>query len=95
MPCESGPSYEDVQREKRMRDAMARLACTYCKELEARGEPIPDWAVEWWTIHKAEDRARELREAAERRERELRESALMKLTGEEQQALMGKYRPRG
>lgn len=34
---------------------MTRLACDYCKSLEAAGKPIPEWAVKWWGNHKRMD----------------------------------------
>jgi hypothetical protein len=88
MPCmDGGPSYEQVQREKRFFVAQARLACDRCRDLEKRGLPIPSWAVEWWEQHKRDDNARERRESAEREARKLKESALAKLSPEELKAL--------
>ena len=41
MPCDAGPSKQDV-------DTMARLACMFCQFLDTEGEPIPEWAEDWW-----------------------------------------------
>lgn len=52
---DGGPSIEQIKRELRDRNSMRELACDRCKDLESRGESIPDWAIEWWEGHKAED----------------------------------------
>lgn len=87
MPCESGPTYEDLQREAERLDVMARLACLYCTELEETQRPIPKWAKSWWKEHQEEDAAREERQDEERGRKRLRSSGLKKLSAAERKAL--------
>ena len=48
MPCYDG-------REEVDKKVAIRLACEYCRKLEAEGKPIPSWAQAWWTDHKRYD----------------------------------------
>jgi len=60
MPCNDGyPLETTVYRtppevQKRL-DITTRLACEYCKLIESKDLPIPEWAQEWWTKHKKID----------------------------------------
>ncbi len=89
MPCDSGPSWEDIERDKRRMDTLVRLACDHCRLLESRGVAVPAYAREFWEEHKVEDAAREREEAAEAERKRLRASAKAKLTKEELEALRG------
>ena len=89
MPCDSGPSWEDVDKERRLRDITARLACSYCRQLEAAGETIPLWAEEWWH-QQAYDKIRierERMEAEARADAEKAKSVYASLTTEQQETL--------
>jgi hypothetical protein len=89
MPCQSdySPSYEELQRERQMRDTETRLACDRCRELEARGGVVPELARGWWEKHKAEDAARLAAEIRAKRDAEVRAKAISKLTPEERAEL--------
>ena len=88
MPCSDGgppAGWEEEQRERL--DTTTRLACKYCKLLEAEGLPIPEWAKVWWITHQREDAERIKREEASRKRREKIEAAKSKLTKEEKKLL--------
>jgi len=67
---------------------LTRLACSYCKELESKGAPVPSFAKDWWTTHKIEDEMREEREKQARIAKAKKKQALNKLTPAER-ALLG------
>ena len=83
MPCDAGPSKQDQQDV----DTMARLACMFCEFLDTEGEPIPEWAEDWWERHQEYDRTREERDQAERIRGRQRQAALDKLTPQERELL--------
>ena len=87
MPCDSGPSYNDIQREREDRDVSARLACVYCRILESKNLPIPEYAENWWKRHKKIDADRKEAKNRSRLKDALRKQALGKLTDEELMAL--------
>lgn len=87
MACESDYSVEYKERMLRFEDAKTRLACDRCKEIEARGGVVPDWALEWWTYHQEHDAKRLLRSALAAKEAEIRKQAIAKLTPEERAEL--------
>lgn len=88
MPCSDGaPSREQLERENRDHQTMTRLACDRCREIEARGGVVPEWAREWWQEHKRRDAERLRRDAQGRREAEIRKNAIAKLTPEERAEL--------
>lgn len=90
MPCFVDPTTltheERTGYSKEEYDAMHRLACDRCKELESKGA-VPEWAMGWWYKHKIRDAAlREQNERARHAE-EVRQAALEKLTKEERDEL--------
>ncbi len=87
MPCEAGPSPEDIKKQKEERNILTRLACMMCKTLETRGEPIPEWAWEWWRNHQEADRRRLQLEKAEEMEKQLRADGWNALSPEQRKAL--------
>lgn len=68
-------------------EVQMRLACDRCKELEARGNEIPAWAKEWWSIHKKIDKEQQERDEQTRRSNNVRQQAIEKLTPEERNEL--------
>jgi hypothetical protein len=84
---DGGPSWQQVERDKRFNAAMSRLACDRCKDLISKGEEIPKWAREWWEVHQADDLQREREREEARREKMLKASALAKLSPEEKEIL--------
>lgn len=88
MPCSGGgPSREDQEREARDQDTLARLACDRCRELEARGGTVPEWAREWWVDHKKQDAERARREKAAKTSAKIRKQAIAKLSKAERDEL--------
>ena len=88
MPCRDyGPTPQEAERDLRFHQTMVRLACDRCRELEARGGTVPDWAQEWWQGHRRRDDERQQREAQAQREAEIRKRAVAKLTPEERAEL--------
>jgi hypothetical protein len=88
MPCsDAGPSAADARREYENRQIMIRLACDRCREIEARGGHVPDWAKRWWMEHQLRDAERLMREEAARRSNAIREQAIAKLSAEERAEL--------
>lgn len=55
-----------------------RLACAYCRWLDRKGIPIPDFAKDWWKEHKRNDAKRQKQEKREEESRRLRKSAKAK-----------------
>jgi hypothetical protein len=70
----------------RRRAAETRLACDRCRQLETNGG-VPEWATEWWELHKVIDDERIATEAEAARTAKVRKSALAKLTAEEREEL--------
>jgi hypothetical protein len=88
MPCsDGGPTREQVEQERQDHQTMTRLSCDRCREIEARGGVVPEWAQSWWQKHKRHDAARLEREAVARRQQEIRMKALSKLTKAEREEL--------
>jgi len=88
MPChDAGPSREETERSRRDHQTMTRLACDRCREIEARGGTVPEWAQEWWTNHKRKDAERLERDLRAQREAKIRAHAIAKLTPEEREEL--------
>lgn len=87
MPCRYDESPGEIQARQHKLDVMARLACDHCKQLEATGLAVPEWAEAWWAEHKVLDAAREAREAKERQRRELAVAAMARLSADELAAL--------
>lgn len=88
MPCsDGGPSLGEIEQSKRNHQAIVRLACDRCRWFEGQGLPVPSWAIEWWTGHKARDEE-ELKNSTRRQEQAMvRREALSKLTPEEREEL--------
>lgn len=101
MPCNSGPTREEVARMDELRLNLPACLCAVLSELERHGalDDVLDgidygeagvtrrWLTEWWDEHKKADCARRHieREAAARAK--FRYDALAKLTTEERRAL--------
>lgn len=86
-PAERAAERKSMERKRKLDDAMTRLACDRCRELEARSGEVPEWAVEWWKIHKKEDERRIQKEVAARKSAEVRKQAIAKLSKEEREEL--------
>lgn len=86
MPCyhnEPEPTEEELAKAKRLRDAETRLACDRCRSFEDAGFTVPEWAAEWWMLHRKEDMKRLVKSPVELLEMQARIEALAKLTPEE------------
>lgn len=73
--------------DRKAHQTMTRLSCDRCREIEARGGVVPEWAREWWDAHKLEDKRRLELEEAVRKGAEIRKRAIAKLTPEERSEL--------
>ena len=89
MPCRSDYQEETAseKKEREHRAVMQELACTYCKMLEAIGQTVPQFAVEWWTRHLAFDRAAAARKVKEAEKATAKAEALNKLSDDDKKAL--------
>lgn len=66
---------------------MTRLSCDRCREIEARGGTVPEWAMDWWQRHKQEDEERLRTETAAVESAVIRARAIRKLSREEREEL--------
>lgn len=92
MPCRDYTddiSYWATSEGRKTLDTITRLACERCEEYETKGgiEAVPQWAQQWWLLHKMKDAEERDRERQERERLEERARALAKLTPEERAAL--------
>lgn len=87
MPCHSELSSQEIEVLHKYNEVQMRLACDRCKELEARGGEVPDWAKEWWAIHKQRDEQQRKHEEEAARSFQIRQQAILKLTSEERNEL--------
>lgn len=91
MPCYSHDNKPNVwpgrtRAEQQEYNVLTRLACDRCREIEARGGVVPEWAREWWELHKKID-ASLASSPRKQREATIRAEALAKLTKEEREEL--------
>lgn len=93
MPCDSGPSYPQMDSLGYSFDAYAKILCALCTALEKnpkaaakllRGDtPV----AQWWKDHKELDRKRAQKDAAAKQKEKLAREARRKLTAAERKAL--------
>lgn len=90
MPCHHNnpdPTAEEIEKVKRLRDAETRLACDRCRAFEDAGFPVPEWAQEWWLLHRREDRKRLVTDLQFLADEQKRLAVLEKLTPAEAELL--------
>ena len=87
MPCRDERDHLPGEEDNINHQIMTRLSCDRCREIEARGGTVPDWAKGWWDEHKKADASRIVREQEAKRASEVRQRAIDKLTPEERAEL--------
>lgn len=63
MPCESGPSFDDIQREKKRIDRQARAACEMARVIRSHSlfHNLSVSTQQWVVDHEREDERRQQR----------------------------------
>ncbi len=88
MPCTNdGAEWENYETNKKTHEILTRLACDHCKEMESKGEVIPDWATTWWANHKIADEQRKKENEKAKKSAAIRAAALAKLDAHERDEL--------
>lgn len=80
MPCDSGPSPETERAAAEERRILTLLACAHCRYLHLSKLPIPEYAVDWWNQHEAEDEKRRQEENSKKVIQGIRETIIKNLS---------------